>query len=586
MQGADTRNLILAIALSLLVWVGWEYFFGKPAQPPQQPAQQTEATGSAPVAPIAAPPAKPVTREEALAGSGARIAIATPKLGGSIRVQGARIDDLILHGYRETADPKSPEIVLFEPAGAQHPYYAEFGWTAAQGAAGALPSAETAWRTDQAELAPGKPVTLSYDNGAGLVFTRTINVDERYMFTVTDAVQNNSAAPVTLYPFGLVSRHGLPTTPHVWVLHEGPIGVIGGALYNDNYDDLREASPAISQTTGGWLGITDKYWMAALIPDQSVPVRTSFADKNEAAGEIVQADYIYSTAQTVAPGAAATVTHRLFAGAKVVSTIYDYRDQLGIARFDLAIDWGWFWFFTKPIFFALDWLYALVGNFGVGILLLTVLVKLIFFPLANKSYAAMTKMKKIQPEMQALRERYKDNAVEQQQQIMALYKREKANPLAGCLPIFIQIPVFFSLYKVLYVTIEMRHAPFFGWIQDLSTPDPTNLFNLFGLLPFAPPSWLHIGLWPIVMGLTMWAQQKMNPPATDPTQQRVFALMPWFFTYLLASFPAGLVIYWTWNNLLSILQQSVIMRRMGVKVDWIGNVKWLRRLRDRARAGP
>src|SRR5438132_9334343 len=482
---------------------------------------------------------------------------------------GGRIDDLTLATYHETVDPKSSEVVLLWPNGSKEPYFAEFGWVA--GASGIkVPGPDTRWTASGGPLTPNGPLTLTWDNGAGLVFTRTISVDENYMFTVRDAVRNSGTAPVNLLPYALISRTGTPQVGGYYILHEGLIGELGGSLREVTYSSIQSGKPIDYSSTGGWLGFTDKYWLTALVPPQEDAVKARFTHVLEGGVDRYQSDYLGSPITVPADGTAATST-RFFAGAKEVNLLDAYAKS-GIPHFDLAIDFGWFYFLTKPIFLTLQFFYGLLGNFGLAILLLTLLIKLAFFPLANKSYAAMSKMKLLQPEMAKIRERFPDDKARQQQEIMAMYKKVGANPLAGCLPIIIQIPVFFSLYKVLFVTIEMRHAPFFGWIHDLSAPDPTSIGNLFGLLP----AWhlmipgvgdlahlFAIGVWPLIMGLTMFLQQKLNPQPVDPVQARMFMLLPIVFTYMLAAFPAGLVIYWAWNNLLSIAQQWAIMHRQG-----------------------
>jgi YidC/Oxa1 family membrane protein insertase len=602
----DNKNLLLAIVLSGIVLLGWNYFFGMPqgfqrsgapaptvqqTQPPApgQPSP-SQAGGPAPPVPgtVPAVPAAPVveSREAALAKS-PRVAVDTPALRGSISLRGGRIDDIALRNYRETVDPKSPNIVLLSPSGSQNPYYAEFGWVPASPGV-PVPDADTVWTASAQALTPASPVTLTFDNGQGLVFRREIAVDAKSMFTIRDSVDNRGAAPVTLHPYGLVSRHGKPTTLGYYVLHEGLIGVLGDqGLQEYTYDHVEKEPPLVGQATrgkawngvaGGFLGITDKYWAAAVVPDQSQPYQGSFTMRQEGAAKIYQANML-GDAVTLAPSAGAESSKRLFAGAKETATVDAYKDNLGIKNFDLLIDWGWFYFITKPLFRVLDFFYHLFGNFGVAILLVTVLLKVLFLPLANKSYRSMAKMKAVQPEMLAIRERYADDKMKQQQAMMELYKKERINPVAGCWPVMIQIPVFFALYKVLFVTIEMRHAPFFGWIRDLAAPDPSNIFNPFGILPFDPiaipviGSFLHLGIWPIIMGVTMWLQMKMNPEPPDPIQKQMFAWMPVIFTFMLASFPAGLVIYWAWNNLLSVLQQSFIMKRNGVKVELWNNLR-------------
>ena len=596
----DNKNTILAIALSALVLLGWQYFFAMPqekvrqeqlqtqqqkqsvptpAQPGQPPAQaapaQVPGQANAPSATTA------IDRPAALAAS-PRVAIATGSLQGSIALKGGRIDDLALVKFRETVDPKSPPIVLLSPSGTADPFYAEFGWTGAAGVNVKLPTSETMWKqAGSGALSVGHPVTLTYDNDEGLEFHRTIAVDDKYLFTIKDEVSNKGASPVSLFPYALISRHGTPQTAGYYILHEGLIGVLGeSGLQEYTYKNTAEKKVVNFDVTNGWLGITDKYWATVLLPDTTARLKARFSTGTLGTVPTYQTDYLLD-AQTVAPGATTSANARLFAGAKEVAVVNDYDKQLKLNRFDLLIDWGWFYFITKPLFIAIDYLYRLVGNFGLAILIVTVLIKAAFFPLANKSYASMAKMKAVQPQMTALRERFANDKARQQQELMQLYKREKINPLAGCLPIAIQIPVFFSLYKVLFVTIEMRHAPFFGWIHDLSAQDPTNVFNLFGLIPFDPTvlpvigSFLHLGAWPLIMGVTMWAQMKLNPAPPDPTQAMIFNWMPLIFTFMLANFPAGLVIYWAWNNSLSVLQQSVIMRKHGAKIELFDNIKAL-----------
>jgi YidC/Oxa1 family membrane protein insertase len=588
----DQRNLLLAIVLSVGILIGFQYLFEKirPTPPTPSPAVPTQTAPATPApgaaapgtatpgtaAPGAAGPGAPSatsaavapaaeTREEAIAEQ-PRVRINTPRLHGSVALTGGRIDDLTLATYHETVDPKSPEVVLLWPNGTKDPYFAEFGWVA--GASGIkVPGADTRWTASGGPLTPNGPLTLTWDNGAGLVFTRTISVDENYMFTVRDAVRNSGTAPVNLLPYALISRTGTPQVLGYYILHEGLIGELAGSLQEVKYGSLEVGKPKDYTSTGGWLGFTDKYWLTALVPAQDEAIKARLTHVVENGIDRYQTDYLGPAVTVPADGTAATST-RFFAGAKEVNLLLAYADS-GIPHFDLAIDFGWFYFLTKPIFLTLQFFYGLLGNFGLAILLLTLLIKLAFFPLANKSYAAMSKMKLLQPEMTKIRERFPDDKARQQQEIMAMYKKVGANPLAGCLPIVIQIPVFFSLYKVLFVTIEMRHAPFFGWIHDLSAPDPTSFANLFGLLPFDPASlpvvgsFLMIGAWPLLMGVTMYLQQKLNPQPVDPVQARMFMLLPIVFTYMLSAFPAGLVIYWAWNNLLSIAQQWTIMHRAG-----------------------
>ncbi|MEO6783718.1 MAG: membrane protein insertase YidC, partial [Bradyrhizobium sp.] len=543
----DNRNTIFAVVLSGLVLIGWQYFFNLPQMEkhraaeqaqselvkpaPQNPASQNEAAatpqGTAPTAnaPATQPASTAVVDRETAIASTARIKIDTPRVAGSIALKGARIDDLSLVQFRETVDPASPAIVLFSPSGTASPYYAEFGWVAASGSAVRIPDQNTLWQQEgSGSLTPSNPVKLKYDNGDGLVFHRTISIDERYLFTIKDEVTNVGNAPVTLYPFALISRHGAPKVAGYYILHEGLVGYLGeSGLQEYSYKKIDDAKSVNFKVTDGWLGITDKYWASALLPDTSAKLDARFSSNLVGGVRTYQTDYLENP-QTIAIGGTGSANTRLFAGAKEVSVVGinfpiggfgGYSKELGLNHFDLLIDWGWFYFITKPMFLALDFFYHLVGNFGIAILLVTVLVKLLFFPLANKSYASMAKMKSVQPQLAALKERYPDDKMKQQQEMMEIYKKEKINPIAGCLPVALQIPVFFSLYKVLFVTIEMRHAPFFGWIKDLSSPDPTNLFTLFGLLHFDPTQvplfghYLALGVWPVIMGITMWFQMKL-----------------------------------------------------------------------------
>ena len=575
----EQRNLLLAILVSVAILFGFQFAFGPQKKLPDGDSEFAEA-GNPPVpiqdrtqtpsrhqAELSVPVGSEAAREVVL-GQGARIPINPNDDGatitGSIALKGGRIDDVILNLYQENTQPDSPRIVIFSPPETSRPYHADFGWVADQDTEVELPGHETVWASNRHELNPSQPVQLSWQNDDGLRFEREIAVDENYMFTITDRVINDGDRSWVLYPYGLISRTDEPKTLGFFILHEGPLGVFNGTLQELSYDDLRDKSGDTVQSTGGWIGITDKYWLAALIPDQTIPMTGRFSHRSTAGREKFQVDYLLE-GKSLAPAGRIEVTNRLFAGAKVVTLLDQYEKDLGIARFDLAVDFGWFYFLTKPLFYLIRYLTGYLGNIGLAILSVTVIIKLIFFPLANKSYVAMSKLKRLQPEMLKLREQFSGDKVRLNQEMMTLYKREGANPLAGCLPIVIQIPVFFALYKVLFVTIEMRHAPFYGWIQDLSAPDPTNLFNVFGILPYTPPEFLAVGIWPIAMGFTMWLQQKLNPAPPDPMQAKIMMMLPIVFTFLFARFAVGLVIYWTWNNVLSILQQWVIMRRMGVK---------------------
>ncbi|GLH81945.1 membrane protein insertase YidC [Bradyrhizobium sp. SSBR45G] len=611
----DNRNTILAVILSGLVLILWQVFYNGPqmekerqraqlqtelakkqapaaqgdAAPAATPQPGAAATGSPTVPGGVAPAAGAVLPREAAIAASPRVKIDTPRLTGSIALKGARIDDLALVQYRDTVDPTSPAIVLFSPSNTANPYYAEFGWVPAAGASGNIPDRNTLWQQDGSNaLTPSTPVKLTYDNGAGLTFRRTISIDDHYLFSIKDEVTNSGTAPATLFPYGLISRHGTPHVSGYYILHEGLIGYLGEkGLQEYTYKKIDDDKNAEFSVTDAWMGLTDKYWAAALLPASDAHLKARYQSNLVDNVRRYQTDYLQD-AQTVAPGATNTVSTRLFAGAKEAGVVGinfplgglgGYNQKLGLNHFDLLIDWGWFYFLTKPMFLALDFFFRFFGNFGISILLVTVLVKLLFFPLANKSYASMAKMKAIQPQLAALKERYPDDRMKQQQEMMEIYKKEKINPIAGCLPVALQIPVFFSLYKVLFVTIEMRHAPFIGWIKDLSAPDPTNLFTLFGLIPFDPTQlplfghYLALGIWPIIMGITMWFQMKLNPTPPDPTQAMIFNWMPLIFTFMLAGFPAGLVIYWAWNNTLSVLQQGFIMRRNGVKVELFDNIR-------------
>ncbi|MHC8508421.1 MAG: membrane protein insertase YidC [Rhodospirillales bacterium] len=588
-MSSDNRNILLAVVLSILILLGSQLFFdtrsgpapqGQSGQDAAQNAQQA-ADPNAPPAPRmdeggAAVPSVPGGADALEAAMGLsraaalektpRIRINSPRLNGSISLVGGVIDDMTLTDYRETLEPDSPQIIVLSPKGAKGAYYAQHGWIqAAGGAPVELPGADTLWTADADVLTPRRPLTLSWTNAAGVTFEKVIELDDEYMFTVTQRVKNNSAATAAVHPYSLILRRGTPEVTPFIILHEGLYGVFNGTLEEVDYDDLQDepGGELAYPTTGGWIGVTDKYWLAALIPDQKTAVDARFLHRTDTGGDRYQADFV-APAQLARPGGEAVSVSRLFTGAKELRLMDGYEETLGIGRFDLTIDFGWFYFLTKPLFYVLLWINSYAGNLGVAILLLTVLIKLAFFPLANKSYKSMSKMKKLQPDMLKLRERYGDDKMKLNQEMMALYKREGANPASGCLPIMVQIPVFFALYKVLFVTIEMRHAPFFGWVQDLSAPDPLSLFNLFGLIPWDPPQLLMVGPWALLMGGSMFLQQKLNPQPTDPIQAKIFLYMPLLFTFMLASFPAGLVIYWAWNNILSITQQWVIMKRMGV----------------------
>ncbi len=594
----ENRNFILAIALSLAVLIGWQYFYMIPAQKArqqaaaeamrraqaQQPAGAETPSQSAPFpglpapAPEAQAAAAPAfaSRDAAIAAT-PRVKIDSPALIGSINLKGGRIDDVVLRNYTETVDPNSPKVVLLSPSGSAKPYFAFTGWLTSEPGV-AVPTESTVWEQEgTGALTAASPVTLRWDNGAGLVFRRKIAVDGHYMFSIADEVENKTGQAITLWPSGQVARLTEPTKLLGYsVLHEGLIGMLGNTGLKEltypnalkNFDPATNGAKEFFADKGGWLGFTDQYWATVLIPDQAKTYDVSMFgnEKKQFYANLRQAPV------TVQPGQKDSVTSMLFAGAKEPKLLEQYTAEYRVDRLYKLVDWGWFSFLTEPMYHLMNWFYELVGNFGVAILLTTVIVKLLFFPLANKSFESMSKMKKLQPELKKLQERFKDDKPRLQQAMMALYKKEKVNPMAGCLPILIQIPVFFSLYKVLLVSIEMRHAPFFGWITDLSAPDPTSVFNLFGLIPWTPPHILMLGALPLVMGISMWVQMRLNPPPPDPTQAAIFSWMPVVMTFMLAPFPAGLVLYWTWNNILSFSQQALIMKRQGVDIDIMHNV--------------
>ncbi len=573
-DGGNTKNMILAMGLTLAVLVGWSVFFDKPQDSGQEPLQETMHTenaggkpqlgntnapriGGAPSLPESAGLVPPKTTEQVLATS-KRLTLKTPSLEGSIRLQGARLDDLILIKYNEKSDKSGKDITLLSPDKTEQPYFADFGWLASAPSI-RVPDATTLWSLKgNKTLTQNSPVMLTWDNGQGLLFERTISVDDNYLFTIKDHVQNASAQDVDIYAYAMITRDEIKDVSSFFILHEGPVGYLEDKLIEHKYDDLNEKQETYN-STGGWAGLTDKYWLTALIPPQDLPFKTTYRHGLNGKAHRYFTDYVSPAVSLKAGGSAEYTTH-FYAGAKVLDLLDSYEEKLGIKHFDLAVDFGWFYFLTKPIFHILTATKDYLGNFGLGILLLTVLLKLLFFPLANKSYRSMARMKQLQPKMAKLKELHKDDKMAMNQALMELYKKEKVNPMAGCLPMIVQIPVFFALYKVLFVSIEMRHAPFYGWINDLSAPDPTNLFTLFGLIPWDPPSFLQIGIWPLIMGATMFFQQRLNPAPTDPMQEKMFMLMPLVFTVMLASFPAGLVIYWAWNNTLTIAQQWTIMR--------------------------
>ncbi|MBB4076884.1 YidC/Oxa1 family membrane protein insertase [Bartonella fuyuanensis] len=594
------RNFFIALGLSFVVLIAWQFLLApKQAKLQKQQAitqqlskQQTALSidttdfsndiSTHKTSSIIDQPMTPEIRKAVLAKT-ERIAIKTNELEGSINLVGAQFDDLRLKKYHLTVDKNSPEINLLNPKGFKKTYLAEFYFTSAFLPTEVLPQSDTHWQLEgnNTTLTPSTPITLVYNNGQGQIFRRTISVDNHYMFTIKDSISNESDQTIYLSSFARVARAAAPAdTNATYLLHEGMIGIAGNSLKTEKYKNLAELDPnsdngqksiTFSEVTRGWIGITDKYWAVAVIPPQDKKYTSRFIYSDR-----LQTHYqsdLRGALLTIAPNETRTVTNRLFAGAKQVEVINHYQNDLKIHKFALLIDWGWFDFITKPMFSLIDILYKQTGNFGIAILLVTVLLKTLLFPLANKSYKSMARMKLIQPRLLEIKEKYPDDRIKQQHAIIELYKTEKINPLAGCWPMLVQFPIFFALYKVLYITIEMRHAPFFGWIQDLAAPDPTSLFNLFGLLPYTTPTFLMIGAWPLIMGITMFLQMRMNPAPQDQTQAMIFTWMPIIFTFMLASFPVGLVIYWAWNNILSMIQQGIMMKRQGVKIELFDNLK-------------
>ena len=578
-MGDEQRNLFIALGLILAIMLGYEFFFLRPAQEAREAERQEalEAAGELadadPDLPIQndndAPPQPSFeNRDDALADA-TRVEIDGPAVLGSLSLTGARFDDIRLRRHTVSVDNDTP-IALLNPIGTEHVFYARDGWQSATPGFSDMPGGSTEWELVSGDrLTPDSPVVLAHETASGLRFERTISVDEDYMFTLEDTVTNNSGQEVELSRYGLVRHEGMPADPtNNIAVFEGALAIVDGTLVQRKFGKLENGEGAEESGTGGWVGITQRYWMAAAIPDQDRAFTARFRTIERGTADAFEASYV-EQAQAVPAGGTVTSTTRIFAGAKELDVLDTVEDEYGIERFDMAINWGWLWFLTRPFVWLLHMLEGVTGHFGMAILALTLLIKIVMFPLANRAYASMAKMKAVQPKMQELKERYASDTQKQQQALMELYKTEKINPLAGCLPILPQIPIFFALYQTLFNAIEMRHAPFFGWIRDLSAPDPTNVWNLFGLIPYDPSNiWLiggvlGIGAWPIIMGLTMAAQQALNPPPPDPMQARIFAMLPIVFTFVLAPFAAGLVIYWAWNNFLSVAQQYIIMRRHG-----------------------
>lgn len=579
MHPEDKRNLLIFFLLCVLAFVAYDFFVSKPQQ--RAITQQREAAARAAATNAPTPDDQTVKpRAEALGGTD-RIAVKSETLSGSIAARGGRIDDLSLVRYSTSIADDTP-VALMNPTNTDHPLYMDFGFLSDQPG---MPDATTPWQASEGPLAPNQPVTLRWSNGRGLNFERVYSLDDKYMFTVTQTVTNNSANPVTVHPYASVTRQGLPADYVESVVHQGPTGYFGDDLHEVDYDDFKKKPRLDFQANSGWGGFTDQYWFSGLIGTGDAQKTFRFVKADGSRVPVYQID-MTGAAQTIQPGASATDTVYAFVGPKQLQMLDDYAKDLNIGRFDLTIDFGMFWFLTIPFYWLLTWLGHSIGSFAIALLLFTLLVRIAVFPLANKSFRSFARMRKIQPKMLEVREKYGDDRAKLQQAIFELYKKEKVNPMAGCLPLLIQIPIFFALYKTLYITLEMRHAPFWGWIDDMSAPDPLSVFTLFGLIDWNPPQLLNIGLWPIIMGLTLWVQQRLNPPAQDPIQAKVLGFMPIIITGLMAHFPAGLVIYWSWSNVLSIIQQYILMKKEGVEVHLFTKSSEDKKMEDAVAHGP
>jgi len=553
----DTKNVIAAISLSAAVIILYGLFFAPPPKEINNLNQEKTVLNSEAPKLDSNDKFIEISREEAIKES-ERVKFENENIKGSISLLGGTIDDLVFKKYTETLDGKN-KITLLHPKKFNQGYYVETGWVSSSKNID-LPSSQTVWKVEgNKKLAPNQPVTLSWSNKQGINFKKKIKIDEKFLFSIDQTIINKTDKSYDFYSYGQIIRNKAPAITNFYILHEGLIGVFDEQLVEEDYEDIKEKEFS-KKANSGWLGITDKYWITTLIPEENKSFRADFDFKDK-----FRANFIETKPLELSPNATVSSNVRVIVAAKEVDVIDGYAESSNIAKFDLAIDWGWFYFFTKNFFFAIDYFFKLTGNFGIAIILITICIRILFFPLANYSFRSMAKMKVLQPEMTRLKELHKDDKMKLQQEMMALYKKEKVNPVSGCLPIFIQIPFFFAIYKVLFVTLEMRHQPFYGWIEDLSERDPTSIFNLFGLIPWDPPSFLIIGVWPCLMGLTMYLQQKLNPTPPDPIQQKIFMFFPLFLTIILAPFPSGLVIYWTINNVLTMAQQVVIMKQTKVK---------------------
>lgn len=557
----ENKNVLAAVVLSTVIIMMWQFWYGEPVpqNQNQEQVQEQQLKGDKPLAPAITQKKieTKLTRSDAI-NEGDRLIIENKNIKGSISLTGALIDDLTLKNYNQENNSDTKKVILLNPKKYEQAYFLETGWATSGNEI--VPDNQSKWSVKGNKvLSPNNPVTLEWENGNGLTFIKKFNIDDQYLITVNEEVKNTSTQTVSLFHYAQVTRQQKPDVQNFYILHEGLIGVVDESLNEVNYDDVQDKKKSYTGSKG-WVGITDKYWLTAVVPEKGKNFNAEFVyDK------AFKANYIITDPTVINVNQTGSNISSLFIGAKEVSIVDGYAENLGFHKFDLAIDWGWFHFFTKPLFFVIDYLFKLSGNFGIAIILLTAAIRLLFFPLANYSFASMAKMKALQPEMQRIKDLYKDDKQKIQMEMMSLYKKEKVNPVSGCLPILIQIPFFFAIYKMLFVTIEMRHAPFYGWIQDLSAPDPTSIFNFFGLIPWDPPSFLMIGAWPIIMGITMYVQQKLNPAPPDPIQAKIFAFFPLFLTVLLASFPSGLVIYWSINNVLTMAQQYVIIKKTKIK---------------------
>jgi YidC/Oxa1 family membrane protein insertase len=561
----ENKNVIIAVILSTAILIGWSMYFENPDEAQRkrleiQGKTETQTNIQKPETPQTgkAVPTKAISRSDALKESD-RVFIENSNLSGSISLRGALIDDIILKNYRETLDKSSKPIVVLSPKKSEDGYFVESGWATTKSDI-KVPDNNSVWQIREGKkLTPSSPVTLEWNNREGVVFSKKIEVDDKYLFKITETIRNEKSKTIELFHYSQITKNTKPNTENFYILHEGLIGVVDKNLKEETYSSIEEEKKTYTGKSG-WFGITDKYWMSAIIPESGKSFKGEYSFANS-----YKANFIISEPTIANPQKSTSNTLKIFIGAKEVYPIDSYTEKEKIDRFDLSIDWGWFYFITKPLFFVIDYIFKIVGNFGVAIIILTLLVRILFFPLNNYSFKSMAKMKVLQPEMLRIKELYKDDMKRTQQEMMALYKREKVNPLSGCLPILVQIPIFFAVYKMLFVTLEMRHAPFFGWIKDLSAADPTTIFNLFGLIPWNPPSFLMIGVWPILMGITMYFQMKLNPTPPDPIQAKIFAFFPLIMTVMLATFPSGLVVYWTVSNVLTMAQQYYIMKKTTVK---------------------